>query len=200
INEQESIDFIWSCCNQISGGFIGRPYATRPDNEYRISTMDNTYFALTTLDLLMDNWVGYETQKSDTIDYINSLQQSSSWEFGGFWNDLDKGANSFDSLEYFASEPNIFSSYYCVKSLELFGMESSINVPNFLDYLDALYNEDSGFSGDLYFVPGFRATRTFLNLTKANSLKDSGKFKQSKILDISILAFSKTDFSLFLMD
>lgn len=144
IDKQESIDFIWSCYNPITGGFIGRPYATSPDNEYRISTMDNTYIALITLDLLMDNWVGYETQKSDTIDFINSLQ-SSGWQFGGFWNDLDTGANSFDSLENFASEPNIFSSYYCVKSLQLFGLEDTIRVNDFLDYLDALYNENNNF-------------------------------------------------------
>ncbi|TFG22356.1 MAG: hypothetical protein EU529_10785 [Promethearchaeota archaeon] len=145
IDKQESIDFIWSCYNPITGGFIGRPYATSPDNEYRISTMDNTYFALTTLDLLMDTWVGYETQISNIIDYINSLQESGGWQFGGFWNDLDKGANSFDSLEAFASEPNIFSSYYCVKSLELFGMEDTIRVNDFLDYLGALYNEGGDF-------------------------------------------------------
>ncbi|TFG12064.1 MAG: hypothetical protein EU535_06560, partial [Promethearchaeota archaeon] len=34
INKQEFIDFIWSCYNPITGGFIGRPYATSPNNEY----------------------------------------------------------------------------------------------------------------------------------------------------------------------
>ncbi|TFF87272.1 MAG: hypothetical protein EU548_10550, partial [Promethearchaeota archaeon] len=145
IDKQESIDFIWSCYNPITGGFIGRPYATSPNNEYRISTMDNTYFALITLDLLMNNWVGYETQISDTVNFINSLQESGFWQFGGFWNDLDKGADSFESLESFASEPNIFSSYYCVKSLELFGLENTIRINDFLDYLDALYNENDDF-------------------------------------------------------
>lgn len=145
IDKQESIAFIWSCFNPITGGFIGRPYATSPNNEYRISTMDNTYFALITLDLLMDNWLGYETQISDTIDYINSLQESGIWEFGGFWNDLEKGLNNFYSLEDFAKEPNVLSSYYCVKSLELFGMEDTIRVNDFLDYLDALYNEGNNF-------------------------------------------------------
>ncbi|MFX1393533.1 MAG: prenyltransferase/squalene oxidase repeat-containing protein [Promethearchaeota archaeon] len=139
IDVQDAIDFIWSCYNPSTSGFIGRPYMTSPDNEYRISTMDNTYFAILTLDLLMDDWNGYNTQKSELITYINSLQ-SDEYQSGGFWNALD--TSDFESMEYTIVEPNIFSSYYCIKSLELFGMEDTIDVPDFFFYLDELYNED----------------------------------------------------------
>ncbi|MFX1435331.1 MAG: hypothetical protein ACFFBT_17475 [Promethearchaeota archaeon] len=65
IDRQESIDFIWSCLNPEgeNNGFIGQPYSPNLEERFRLSTLDNTYFAVKTLDILMDNWDGYTQEK-----------------------------------------------------------------------------------------------------------------------------------------
>lgn len=86
----------------------------------------------------MEIWTGYATQKDGLIIYINSLQNTNPalWQYGGFYNDND---NLFDSLGMLF-EPNLLSSYYCLKSLEVFGMVSSIDDTSFNQFLDSLYN------------------------------------------------------------
>jgi prenyltransferase beta subunit len=138
VNTQKLIDFLWSCYNPISSGFIGQPYSPFLEESFKISTMDNTYFALTALDLLMGAWTGYQTQRGELISYINTLQNinPTGWQYGGFYNDNTSAFNSLGGL----FEPNMISSYYCIKSLEIFGMVSSINDVAFHQFLDTLYN------------------------------------------------------------
>ena len=136
INSQELINFIWSCYNPITSGFIGRPHNVNLEPGYLISTADNTYFALITLDVLLSDWTPYQDEINDLIVYLNSLQAGS----GGFYNDLDL---SFDSIVIF--DPNLYSSYYAIKSLEVLGMEQTIDVPDFHAYLEALYISDKNY-------------------------------------------------------
>ena len=136
INSQELINFIWSCYNPITSGFIGRPHDPSLESEYLISTADNTYFALITLDVLLSDWTPYQDEINALILYLNSLQAGN----GGFYNDLDMG---FDSINAF--DPNLYSSYYAIKSLEVFGMEQTIDVQDFYSYLDALYDSNRNY-------------------------------------------------------
>ncbi|MFX1588956.1 MAG: hypothetical protein ACFFC1_12430, partial [Promethearchaeota archaeon] len=140
IDIEESIDFIKSCYNEFTSGFIGQPFSYDLEYYAKISTMDNTYYALKTLDLLMDSWIVYSQQRDELIQYINNLQVTDnySWEFGGFANDNE---SYFFSLRLY-TDINMFSSYYCFKSLELFGMEGSVNFNNFNEFLGELYNND----------------------------------------------------------
>lgn len=144
IDVQESINFIWSCYNPISSGFIGQTYDSLLYSKRKISTMDNTHYAVKTLNLLMGSWVAYNQEKNEIIQYINSLQITNNiyWKLGGFYNDND---TSFDSLTPPHFEPNLLSSYYCIKSLEIFGMEDSINYNNFNLFLGSLYEPESFF-------------------------------------------------------
>ena len=137
IDKQKSIDFIWSCYNPISSGFIGQPYSMDLHESFKISTMDNTYFAVMSLDLLMDDWSSYTVRKNELIQYINNLQDSVSidWRYGGFYNDNN---NTFDSLAP-TKEPSLLSSYYCIKTLEVFEMGATINEISFHQFLDELY-------------------------------------------------------------
>ncbi|MFW9988855.1 MAG: hypothetical protein ACFFC3_09390, partial [Candidatus Odinarchaeota archaeon] len=137
IDIQESIDFIWSCYQQVSSGFIGQPYDYWLEDHFKIATADNTYFAVSTLDLLMNNWNGYSQEKNDIIEFLESLQSTNSfyWYFGGFENDED---HSLDTIDIF--EPNLLSSYYCIGALNVFGMAEVININNFHQYLDGLYD------------------------------------------------------------
>jgi hypothetical protein len=100
--------------------------------------MDNTYFAIITLDLLMGGWTSHQIQQDELVSYINALQEVNpvGWQYGGFYND---NMGSFNSLAYIL-EPNLLSSYYCLKSLEVFGMISSINDVGFYQFLNALYD------------------------------------------------------------
>lgn len=143
IDIDASIDFIWSCYNPITSGFIGQAY--NPSLEYyaKISTMDNTYYGIKTLDVLMDDWVGYTQERNDLIHYINLLQitNDKNPEFGGFMNDNE---TSFRSLKLY-TDTNIFSSYYCIKSLEIFGMVGTINYASFYTFLEQLYVVDENY-------------------------------------------------------
>ncbi|KKL94406.1 hypothetical protein LCGC14_1864980 [marine sediment metagenome] len=143
IDVNKMVSFIWSCYDPVSSGFIGQPYSPILDDFFKVSTADNTYYAIKTLDLLMSNWNSYTQQKNDLISYINSLQiiDNSNWRFGGFFNDLDP---NFDSLPGF-TEPYLFSSYYSIKSLVIFGMEGSININTFHLFLGSIYNSGADF-------------------------------------------------------
>jgi len=56
IDSQTSINFIWSCYNPNSSGFIGQPYESNLQNPFNISTMDNSFFAIKTLNMMMRSW------------------------------------------------------------------------------------------------------------------------------------------------
>ena len=138
INIGKSINFLWSCYNPISSGFIGQPYSSDLEDEFKISTMDNTYFAIITLELLKTSWSSRTNQKEGLIAYINTLQNTNSagWQYGGFYNDNNSFFNSLGIL----FEPNLLSSFYCIKSLEIFDMVSSIDDVSFNQFLDSLYD------------------------------------------------------------
>ncbi|MFX1569448.1 MAG: prenyltransferase/squalene oxidase repeat-containing protein [Promethearchaeota archaeon] len=136
INSQDSIDFIWSCCNPESSenGFIGQPYDSNLVNKFKIATMDNTYYALRTLDLFLNDWSGYDNEMTRITQYINGLQMVN----GGFNNDNN---STFDSLTSLIFEPNLLSSYYCIKSLEILNLINTIKITDFYQYLDNLYDD-----------------------------------------------------------
>ncbi len=132
IDSQEMIDFIWSCYNQISSGFIGQPYDSGLEDGFKVATSDNTYFAVQTLDLLMNDWLGYSTQKDKIIQFVNNLQLTG----GGFINDENTAIDTLNPL----FEPNLLASYYCIKTLQIFGMEGSIRISDFNQFLNDLYD------------------------------------------------------------
>jgi len=140
IDRQILIDYIWSCYNPITSGFIGQPYDPTLQNYFNISTLDNTFFAITTLNVLMADWIGFSEERNALIQFINSLQvtDNTDWRFGAFLNDH---SSSFKSL--YTRFEQIFSSYYGLKSLQIFGMENSINLNIFNQYLESLYYPDS---------------------------------------------------------
>ncbi|MHA1413544.1 MAG: prenyltransferase/squalene oxidase repeat-containing protein [Promethearchaeota archaeon] len=137
INIQGIVDFIWNCYNPDTSGFIGRPYSINLDDGFKVATLDNTYFAVITLNMLMTDWSGYSDEKNALIQFINSLQMSG--DLGGFRNDLDPYLNS---LGKYLNEPNIIASYYAIKVLEIFGMIETIDILRFHSFLGSLYNAD----------------------------------------------------------
>ena len=141
INKPQLIDFIWSCLNPEDeyNGFIGLPYSPDLDERFRLATLDNTYYAVKVLDFLMDNWEAYSYEKSRIIQFINNLQfitTTAEW-YGGFLNDNDMG---FSSLGSEMSEPNLLSSYYALKTLEIFDLVNTIRIDHFHHFLNFLYN------------------------------------------------------------
>ena len=142
IDKQGMIDFIWDCYNPVVHGFIGRPFEISIPEYQKMPVMDNTFYAIRVLDIL-DNWELYPQVKNDIIDYIVSLQSTGSHPnfFGGFFNDDDF---IISSLKF--NDPNLLSSYYCLKSLEVFNRIDAINSNNFNLYLNRLYN-----ANDTYF-------------------------------------------------
>jgi len=132
IDSPDAISFILSCSDPTTKAFIGQPYTTCPSGILKVPTMDNTYYAVLTLETL---GVDLGTMENDITDFIDTLQYTD----GGFLNDEDK----FFSLGFPLIAPNIFSSYYCIKTLEMFGLESSIDTDKFHQYLGSLYDDQS---------------------------------------------------------
>ena len=153
ISFNESINFIWSCYNPegSNNGFIGQPYNSNLLENYKIATMDNTFYAINTLELLMmGDWSEYSNEKTRIRQYIIGLQTTDNLEFGGFFNDNDTG---FDSLGAFMWEPNLLSSYYSIKSLDIIDSLNFIRPTDFYQYLGDLYdNSDNSFQ--MYSVQG----------------------------------------------
>ncbi|MBD3256261.1 MAG: hypothetical protein GF383_14280 [Candidatus Lokiarchaeota archaeon] len=133
IDEQAALDFIWSCYNPYTSGFLGQPFDSELTEEYLIATMDNTYYALLTLDKLIDDWAYYSSEKAELQQFIGERQAFN----GGFRND---NSSSIDTSEMF--EPNVQLSYYSVKSLEIIEYLASMRVDDLKDYLLSLYNEE----------------------------------------------------------
>ncbi len=136
IDTSAMANFIWSCYNPETSGFIGRPYSISLPSEWRLSTMDNTYYAVITYHLLAgENWNSRATEKEELIDFVESLQDT--LRGGGFHND---GNINFASLQI--SEPNILASYYCIKMLQIFEWIAAVNIPAFHGYLEELYHPE----------------------------------------------------------
>ncbi|MFX1324091.1 MAG: hypothetical protein ACFE8N_03980, partial [Promethearchaeota archaeon] len=138
IDSSKSIEFLWSCYNPYTSGFIGQPYDTELQGNFLISTLDNTYYAIKTLDLLMPSWTSRTQERSALIQYINQQQNTitGSWKFGGFANDNDTHFYSLAMVD----DTNMFSAYYALKSLEIFSRVDGINTANFHQFLSALYH------------------------------------------------------------
>ena len=150
INMQDAINYLWSCYNPSTSGFIGQSYNFILPAYFKLSTIDNTYFAIKTLDLLMPNWNGYQTEKNELIQYIAGLQETDPyfWYFGGFLNDEDL---TLDTVAIF--EPNLLSSYYSIASLDVFSAINSIDINNFHQFLGGLYDSGSDTFQMAYFLP-----------------------------------------------
>ena len=157
INSEKFIDFIWSCFDSNKGGFIGQPYNADIHPLFKIPTLDNTYFATITLDTLIDDWSLYGEEKNNITNFINSMQSdiSSDIFFGGFLNDNNY---DFDSLNCF--EPNLLSSFYAIKILDLFGLKETIDMNNFYSYLGFLYDSDENY----YNFAGLLPSNNYSNL------------------------------------
>jgi len=142
INPQASTNFIWSCLNPEGdeNGFIGRPYDDELVSEFKVATSDNTYFALSTLNLFIDDWAGYGFYLNRIVPFINSLQTINGydWFFGSFLNDNDFILDTLGSPLF---EPNLLSSYYAVKSLQILNLVGTIRIHEFHAFLDVIYDE-----------------------------------------------------------
>ncbi len=186
INSEKFIDFIWSCFNPNKGGFIEQPFNHDIHPFFKLPTLDNTYFAILTLDLLNNDWSLNRGEKNNITNFVNSLQSDMSSDifFGGFLNDNN---DNFNSLNCF--EPNLLSSFYAIKILDIFGLKETIDMNNFYSYLGFLYD-----SNENYF--------NFAGLLPSNNY--SNLIASSLGLDLSIITnylnISKQEIITFLLE
>ncbi|TXT58834.1 MAG: hypothetical protein BAJALOKI1v1_1540001 [Promethearchaeota archaeon] len=140
--KSDFIDFIWSCFDPAEGGYIGQPYNESLHSNFKVASLDNTYFAVKTLDALIDSWTEYNGERTQIVTFIEDCQIFNlAFDFyGGFENDLDP---TFRSLRVFG--PNMLSSYYALKTLEVFGMQETINIEAFHTCLAAAYHEEEDY-------------------------------------------------------
>ena len=137
------VSFIWDCYHPDTGGFIGQPYSASLSEEFKFSTMDNTYYAILALDALGESWDSHEEEREKLIEFIQSLQQINPLKnhYGGFEN----SHAPYPSM--IPLDPNVWSSYYCMKSLDLLELDNAIDMSAFRQYLEGLYDAQ---------VPGFK--------------------------------------------
>ncbi|TFF94212.1 MAG: hypothetical protein EU544_04780 [Promethearchaeota archaeon] len=144
IDSQKMLDFIWECHQPSTSGFIGRPYSADLASGFKVATIDNTYFAIKVIDLL-DDWELYTPEKTAITNYIGSLQADPNSD-GGFLCDLD-----YNLFTLYSTEPNLLSSYFAVKSLELWNALDTMSMTNFHTFLASLYDSNSySFDFDVY--------------------------------------------------
>jgi len=145
INSQKAIDFIWSCYNPEGNenGFIGQPYDASLEEKFKVSTVDNTYYAIQALDILLNDWNAYNMEITRIIQFINNLQSTepSGNIQGGFFNDVNQSLSTLGDFY----EPNIYSSFYCVKILEIFNVINTIRMDEFHQYMDDLYQQEGDY-------------------------------------------------------
>ena len=166
IDITDMLDFIWSCYHQGLRGFIGQPYDNSLDEGFKVPTADNTYYAVITLDLLGVDWSAHPQERSDIASFIDSLQSLGSST--GFYNDNE---GMFDSL--LEPEPNQFASYYCLKTLEIFGSSyiDIIDKTKFHQHLTALYHSEGAYfdiSDFMWVVNYSNIVSTAINLELAD--------------------------------
>ncbi|MGV9141836.1 MAG: prenyltransferase/squalene oxidase repeat-containing protein, partial [Promethearchaeota archaeon] len=147
VNIQEFIDFIWSSFDYNTGGFIGQPYSSDLSTFFKVPTADNTYFAILTLDTLNIEWNDHTQEQTLIISFVDSLQIKDQYNpsFGGFLNDP---SYELDTMWFF--EPNIHSSYYAIKSLDILNLAEVIDLASFRDYLDMLYQDSKTYFVNAY--------------------------------------------------
>ncbi|MFX0058445.1 MAG: hypothetical protein ACFE8J_09115 [Candidatus Heimdallarchaeota archaeon] len=133
IDSTAMIDFVMSCINSTTSGFIGQEYDPNLFSFEKVATADNTFYAIQIIDLLSD-WSAYPNLRNNIISFINALQDQD----GGFFNDQDK---VLSSLGY--NEPNMASNYYCIKSLEMLNDLTGFNNNTFKTYMMGLYDNVS---------------------------------------------------------
>jgi len=136
IDVQQVKNFIWSCYQPATSGFIGQPYKVDLDPKAKLATMDNIYYALLTLKALGFDWSVHASEKDALVNFISTSQTSN----GGFLNDKDY---IFDSLDTY--DPSMFSSFFALHSLDLLGMLETVRINDFKANLASLYDPERKF-------------------------------------------------------
>jgi prenyltransferase beta subunit len=131
IDTQKVFNFIWSCYQTVTSGFIGQPYSVDLDPKLKIATMDNIYYALLVLDVLGFDWSEHASERDALMNFISTSQAAN----GGFFNDKDY---IFDSLGTY--EPGLLSSFFALHSLEMLDMLETVRMTDFTNYLSSLYD------------------------------------------------------------
>ena len=149
IDTQHAIDFIWSCFNPegTENGFIGRPYDPTLSYGFKTAMMDNSFFAITTLDLLANDWGGHDSELTSLVNFINGLQEAdpNHFDFGGFYNEHNSSIySSFESLAIHG-HGNILASYYNLKTLDMLNLLDTIQINNFHQHLTNLYDDTTNY-------------------------------------------------------
>ncbi|TFG04906.1 MAG: hypothetical protein EU539_10015 [Promethearchaeota archaeon] len=147
IDVQQSINFIESCYNPETGGYIGQPYTPELHSFFRVATADNTYHAILTLEKLGAS----PGNVNEVVNFLNNLQSPGT---GGFYNNFMEDT----PLNY--HKANLLSSYYCIQGLKMLGFEQSIQMDEFRQFLDNIYN-----GIDAFFVMSKNNFHSSLNYT-----------------------------------
>jgi len=144
IDPQNSRDFIWSCFNSETGGFCGCPYNECPNADFRTATIDNSYYAIITLNILNENWDFFTNQINDLVSFISTLQYIGSWpQNGGFANELGWPFSFRYGFEGIGI--SLLSTYQAVSILNYFSRLAEIDMVNLSDYMDNCYEETLDF-------------------------------------------------------
>lgn len=141
VNSVSLLNFIWSCYNSETSGFVGYPYNQSNPDLLKLSTLDNTYYAIRVIDLF-DDWDSYPLRVTALQQHLLGLQSQGidPSQLGGFFNDL---YNTFpiDFRSISIEEPNILSDYYAIRCLQILNDLGSINELDFYFHLSGLYHD-----------------------------------------------------------
>ncbi|TFG28407.1 MAG: hypothetical protein EU532_05395 [Promethearchaeota archaeon] len=136
IDISKMVQFMWDCYNPETGGFIGQKYSIDLCEEFKYSTMDNSYYAILALETLGDDFNSHLIELDSLVNFIQALQYAnpSDTNFGGF----DNSEAPFPTI--YPYDPTLWSAYLCIKTLDILGLINTINMGAFRVYLERLYN------------------------------------------------------------
>ena len=143
IDTQAMITYLWNCYNSAKGSFMGRENVAGVQEFFKEPSLENTYWAVLTLEFLDPSWTNHGFDKNSLINYLDTLQVldasglpgPNGWTFGGF---LDNLNTSISTSEFWYV--TMMTSYNAITALNILSGLGPINQTEFNTWLNEVYD------------------------------------------------------------
>ena len=165
ISENLIISFVESCYNPEAGAgaYMGMPYNVSLPANVKTPTLYNTYYAVKLLHLFLEgDFSQYPGLVSSISQFIDALQEKDdSWgSLGGFGPDKERGYGVESNLAWERQHTNAIHNLWAIKTLDLIGMRSVVDLDYLADYIMNVYRH-GGFEWSKTLIGDLNFTRKY---------------------------------------
>ena len=165
INKSLMLAFVESCFNPESGAsaYMGMPYDASLPANVKTPTLYNTYYAVKLLHLFLEgDFSQYPGLVSSISQFIDALQEKDdSWgSLGGFGPDKERGYGVESNLAWERQHTNAIHNLWAIKTLDLIGMRSVVDLDYLTDYIMNVYRH-GGFEWSKTLIGDLNFTRKY---------------------------------------